>query len=395
MNWFFDQWAYKGGHPEFQVSWDYDAVAKQVSVTVKQTQKVDEITPLFRTAAEIEIGHGKASRIRRVTLSKAEETFHFDADERPTRVCFDPKDWILKKLTFTKGKDELLDQLVHSEQIMPRVQAVKALAAFDDDQDVQAALAQALASEPFWGVRAEACKALVKFPGDVSRKALVQACRDAKSQVRREALQGLAKFSHDDSKAALRQAIDTDPSYYAVAEAVKSLAALDKASSQQLLLKACEQPSHHEVILKAAIDGLHVSEHPRAVETLQALLAQPQTPERRVAIIGALAKLKPGDTDTLQQLHQQLDNKRMNVRRSAIEAITQIADRSSIEVLEARRGKEELPRMQRSLDEAVAKVRDKQQTTAAMQKEVERLRKQNQQLEERLKKLEGAKQAGE
>jgi aminopeptidase N len=391
MNWFFDQWAYRGGHPEFQVSWDYDAVAKQVSVTVKQTQKIDEITPLFRTSAEIEIGHGKAARIRRVTLSKAEETFHFDADERPTRVCFDPKDWILKKLTFTKGKDELLDQLVHSEQIMPRVQAVKALAAFDDDKDVQAALAQASASDTFWGVRVEACKALVKFPGDVSRKALIQAGRDVKSQVRREALQGLAKFSHDESKAALRQAIDTDPSYYAVAEAVKALAALDKAGSQQLLLKACEQPSHHEVILKAAVDGLNVSEHPRAVETLQALLAQPQTPERRVAIIGALAKLKPGDTETLQQLHQQLDNKRLNVRRSAIEAITQIADRSSIEVLEARRGKEELPRMQRSLDEAVAKVRDKQQTTAAMQKEVERLRKQNQQLEERLKKLEGAK----
>lgn len=391
MNWFFEQWAYRGGHPELTVTWDYDAVAKQVSVTVKQTQKVDEITPLFRTSAEIEIASGKNSRIRRVTLGKAEETFHFDANERPTRITFDPQDWLLKKLTFVKGKDELLDQLANSEYVMPRVQAVKALAAFDDDQDVQAALATAAAGDKFWGVRAEACKTLAGFAGDASRKAMIQASTDPKSLVRREALQALAKFSHDDSKAALRKAIESDRSYYAVAEALKSLAAIDKAGSQELLLKACEQPSYREVILKAAVDGLNAKEHPHAVETLQKLLAENQTPERRVALIGAIARLKSGNAEALGQLHEELDNKRMNVRRSALEAITQIADASSVAALEARRGKEELPRMQRSLDEAVAKIRDKQQGTAALQKEVEQLRNQNRQLEERLKKLEAGK----
>ena len=25
LNWFFDQWLHQGGHPEFNVSWDYDS----------------------------------------------------------------------------------------------------------------------------------------------------------------------------------------------------------------------------------------------------------------------------------------------------------------------------------------------------------------------------------
>jgi predicted nuclease with TOPRIM domain len=81
----------------------------------------------------------------------------------------------------------------------------------------------------------------------------------------------------------------------------------------------------------------------------------------------------------------------MNVRRSVIEAIVQVADPSSIPVLEARRGEEFMPRMIRSIDEAIAKIKEKQKVTDLLLKEVERLRKQNSELEERLKKLEASK----
>lgn len=107
LGWFFDQWLYHGGHPEFHVSWRWDEAAKQVQVVVKQTQTVDEITPLFRTAVEIELGGLDQPLLRKVTVSKKEETFHFDAPREPAYVCFDPSDWILKKLDFPKGKDEI------------------------------------------------------------------------------------------------------------------------------------------------------------------------------------------------------------------------------------------------------------------------------------------------
>ena len=75
MNWFFDQWIYHGGHPEFEVDWRWDEAAKMVVLDVKQTQKVDDTTPLFRSDVEIEMTVGGKSVTRRVTLNKAGQTF--------------------------------------------------------------------------------------------------------------------------------------------------------------------------------------------------------------------------------------------------------------------------------------------------------------------------------
>jgi aminopeptidase N len=390
LNWFFDQWLYKGGHPEFHVTWDYDSVAKQVQLTVKQTQKLDEVTPLFRTSAEIEIAAGSSPpTIRRVTLSKAEETFHFDAPERPTRVVFDPRDWVLKKLTFPKPKEELLDQLARDEYVMARVQAVQGLAEHKADKDAIAGLTAAARSDAFWGVRQEAVKALGKGTGDEIRAALIQAARsDPKAFVRREALIALQNFAHDDARSAARQAIESDESYFAAAEALRCLVKIDRDKCQGLLLAALEKPSHDEVILKAACDGLVELKDAAAAEPVAKLLDGQVTPQRRAILLSTLARLKPDDPASLDRVHALLDNDRVPVRQAAIDALVTVGNPASLDKLLARRGQEEVPRVINAIDEAAGKLRDRLQQNDALRKELEQLKKQNQHLEERLKKLE-------
>src|SRR5215203_4191787 len=41
MDWFFDQWLYRMGHPIFDVTQSYDPAAKKLTLNVKQTQKID------------------------------------------------------------------------------------------------------------------------------------------------------------------------------------------------------------------------------------------------------------------------------------------------------------------------------------------------------------------
>jgi aminopeptidase N len=396
MNWFFDQWIHKGGHPEFTVSWEWDADSKQVRVVVKQTQKVDDTTPLFRATADIELGYGSSSSVmKRVKLAKAEETFHFESAERPTRVCFDPQDWILKKLSFDKSKDELLDQLAHDQHVMARAQAVAGLAELKDQADVIAALARALESDPFWGVRQEAAKVLSKASGDSARQALVKAAKgDAKSFVRREALSALGNFAHDESRQAVREVIASDKSYFAVAEGLRTLVKIDKDKCREQLLAAVTQPSHDEVILRAACDGLVELRDQSAVERLSGLLKESLPPQRRVAIVAALARLKPQDAEARVQLEKQLDNDRMHVRRAAIEALAALGDDASIAALQARRGKEEHPRTIQSIDETITKLREKGRSNEELRKELEELRKKNQDLEQRLQNVEKKGVAG-
>lgn len=390
MNWFFDQWAYRGGHPEFHVAWDWDATAKQVKLTVKQTQKVDELTPLFRTSAEIEIAPPSGEPVtRRITLSKAEETFHFDASERPARVCFDPQDWLLKKLTFPKSREELLDQLARDKHVLPRVQAARDLAQWKTDAEVVAALASAAKSDAFWGVRQEAVKVLGKSTGDAPRAALIAAAKDdPKSLVRREALIGLANFAHDEARAAARHAVEHDPSYYAVAEALKCLAKIDREKSRDVLLAALARDSHQDVILKAACDGLVELKDAAASEQLAALLAGPLTPGRRQAIIGCLARLKPNDPESLSRLHAQLANDRTNIRRAAVETLAQVGNLSSLTELQQLRQKEEVPRMLQTIDQAQTKLRERLSQDELLRVELEKLRQQNNDLQRRLEKLE-------
>jgi aminopeptidase N len=392
MNWFFDQWVYRGGHPELNVSWDYDSAAKQVKVTVKQTQKVDAVTPLFRMSAEIEIvPAGSEPDVRRVTLSNAEETFHFDAAERPARVTFDPRDWLLKKLTFDKPRDELLDQLANDKQVMPRVQAVRGLEALKDDPAVVAALAAALAGDSFWGVRQEAAKVLAKCNTDPAREALVRAAKnDSKAQVRRAALTSLASHKHSDSIATVRHAVDHDASYYAAAEGLKSLVKLDRNGSREVLLAALARDSHQDVVLKAACDGLVELKEMAAAKQLTALLNEPLSPSRRATVIGCLARLKPEDSASLERLHAQLDNDRMNIRRAAIEALAAAGDSSSLEPLEKRRSQEEMPRMVEAIDESLGKIRARLAEGKKLGEQIDGLRQENNELRSRLEKLEKA-----
>ena len=396
MNWFFDQWIHKGGHPEFNVSWDWDAASKQVRVVVKQTQKVDETTALFRTSAEIELGYGSSNPVmKRVTISKVEETFHFESQQRPTRVCFDPQDWILKKLSFDKSKEELLDQLANSKHVIARVQAIAGLTSIKDQADVIAALAKTLESDPFWGVRQEAARLLGKTNADAARGALIKAAQgDAKSFVRREAILALGNFSHDESRSALRAVIAKDQSYYAVAEALRTLLKIDRDKCREALLAAVKQPSHDEVILRAACDGLVELKDASAADQLTAMLKESLTPQRRVAIVAALARLKPQDVAARALLEKQLDNDRGQVRRAAIDALVALGDDASIAPLQARRNKEEVPRMVTAIDEAIGKLREKGKSNEELRKELEELRKKNQELEQRLQNVEKKGAAG-
>ncbi len=389
LNWFFEQWIHRGGHPDFHVAWQWDEAAKSARVTVKQTQTVDELTPLFRASAELEFGFGPRAVTKRITVAKAEETFHFELPERPTRVCLDPRDWLLKTLKADKDQDELLDQLVHSSHVIARAEAIEALAEQLPDAVVQAALIKAAESDPFWGVRRDAVKALAKTNGDAIRGVLGKLARvDADAHVRREALQALAKFPHADSRELLRAAIREDRSYYAVADALRSLTRIDRANCEPDLLAAIARPSHQDVIFRAACDGLVDLKSMAGARSIAERLGGKLSPNERVIAVSALARLNPGDAGFQQQLRELLSNERTNVRRAAIDALSSSGNPQAVEWLREQRSKESRSRMVKTLDTAIDKAAANKKDLEQLRRELDELRRLNQQLESRLKKLE-------
>ncbi|MCE9525358.1 MAG: HEAT repeat domain-containing protein, partial [Planctomycetales bacterium] len=275
------------------------------------------------------------------------------------------------------------------KNVICRLQAIQGLDSQKGDPQVAAALMTAAAKDSFWGIREEAVKVIGKLNGNDARKSLISAAKDdKKSLVRRAAVSGLGNFADDESRAALKEVFHKDSSYYAAAEALRALLKIDRDNVRDLMVAALDRPSHHEVLLRSACDGLVDLKDSASADKIAAMLKSPQTPERRVVLLGGLARLKGGDAAVVKQVEEQLSNDRVSVRRAAVESLVSLAQPAAIPALQVRREKEQNRGVMNSIDEAINKLRDKDKSAEDLRKEVEALRKKNEDLENRLKKLE-------
>lgn len=389
LNWFFDQWIYKGGHPDLEVAWNWDEATKSVQLVVKQTQKPDDVTPLFKFTAEVDLCNGDKHERRKIVVSKESETFTFPVSARPTRVVFDPRDIVLKTMKFEKSREELLDQLANDRNILARKQAIDGLKPHVADPAVKTALVRTSRNDSFWALRRAALQTLGDLNEEVIRNNAIDIAQgDANSAVRVAALDQLAKYPSDSVKKMLRERIAVDKSYNAVSTALRVLATIDAAGAVPDLIAALSRQSAGESILRTACQSLSAANCTEAIEPIQKLLAGNESADRRVILLGALAALKGNSPETLKLLEAQMDHARPTVRRAAYDAIAALGNREALPVLQARRAKENTPNMVKAIDAAVEKLQTTTTKEQQLLSEVEQLKKKNQDLEDRLKKLE-------
>ena len=273
MDWFFDQWLYKMGHPVFEVTKSYDAAKKQLTLKVKQTQKVDPNnafpqTEFFRADVDVEIDGG----IQRVRLEpKAENVFTFDSATEPKLVNFDYESTLLKEMTFDKSTDELIYQMQNDKDVLGRRWAmgelVKKARAGSDKDKILAAFRTAIESDKFpqnrqsaiaqtRSVIAPAAMSPLAPPATVTLDAatvaaLKKAAKDANSLVRADAI-GLLGDAKDQQNAPLYLAALNDQSYSVVQNAAVALGKTGDAKAYDALIKLAAQESWHGRVRVAA-----------------------------------------------------------------------------------------------------------------------------------------------
>ncbi len=96
LRWFFAQWLTRSGVPQLSGSWRYDAAAKQIVVTVRQTQAGDPYR--FALGVGVSAASGTAPAIRQVQVTGRESTFNIPAETEPASVVLDPGVWLLAEL---------------------------------------------------------------------------------------------------------------------------------------------------------------------------------------------------------------------------------------------------------------------------------------------------------
>lgn len=188
MDWFFDQWIYRGGEPHFKVSWQ--AIGNNTEITIDQIHKMEQTVGLFKMPVDIAVYYsdGTIDRVSPVIDKITQKIVIPNGGKMPVEfVLFDEGSFILKKLTFKRSFGEIEAQLTKAENFIDRYDALLALgeypidkkrslllAAFDRERNkyFQAEVVKQLAKDSALGM--EFIQKAYSNPNVEVRKALIQ-----------------------------------------------------------------------------------------------------------------------------------------------------------------------------------------------------------------------------
>lgn len=255
LDWFFDQWLFKPGHPVFDIRSEWDPARKAVRLEVVQVQDLARGIPIFRIPVGVKIVTAGGTETHRVWIRERKETFDFPAATKPLLVRFDAANELIKETTFPKETAELLYQLRNDDAI-GRMAAAGELAVAADQIAVLTELTRCARSDPFWAVRRAAVEALARAPRPAAEGVLKQACRDPHSSVRAAAVQALGALKDKGLSAFYKDLFRKDKSVRVRAEALRALGLTGDASLVPFLREAAAVPSHQNTIKRAAEEAL-------------------------------------------------------------------------------------------------------------------------------------------
>ena len=274
LDWFFDQWLYKMGHPVFEVTQAYNG--GKLTLNVKQTQTIDvnneyPQTAYFQGPVDVEVDN----KVTRVWLDpKAENVFTFDSATQPKLINFDYESSWLKELKFEKSTDDLIYQMQNDKDVIGRRWAMgelaaKAKAGADKDRIVAAFEASA-EKDAFWRLRRAALSEVAAVyspdppPGqerpaaklDAAGEALALRLAKAKeSLIRADAIELLGE-TRDKKYADVYLAALNDPSYSVIDQAAHALGLSKDPRAYDALIKLTNTPSWKGRIQIAGLNGL-------------------------------------------------------------------------------------------------------------------------------------------
>lgn len=256
LNWFFNQWFLAPGHPVLTIKSDYDEASKKEKVEIKQVQDLSK-SQLFRLPMFVDLYiNGKVKR-EKITVTKVEEIFYFDAASKPDLVNVDAEKQLLCEKTELKPLTEWVYQYKHAPLWLDRQEAF--LECLKNPKDTLAAeIIRAALKDKFWNMRASAIDVLKDIPAgheDELKKTLVQlAEKDENTEVRSSAIDYLSlKYTGDDLLDLYKNALN-DKSYSVMGS---GLSALVKANPKQGMVIAKQYEDEKSSSVLFAIANLY------------------------------------------------------------------------------------------------------------------------------------------
>jgi aminopeptidase N len=326
LDWFWDQWIYRAGHPEFQVAATWDSTIATVTLTVRQTQRDTlpadssglrfETPEVFRMPVTLRVGTKHGEVILQTMLESREQVIHIPGvRSAPTMVVFDDGNRILKQLDFDQPTTWLATQLAQDADLWNRSWVMTQLAGRKNDSEALAALLWAATRSDYFLTRVQAVETLAQFTGAGVSAALLQALADSSAQVRAAAADALGGFPAPEVAAAVNGAWEHDASDAVRGAALRALARLDPDAARPLVRRALTIPSYQDAISNAAAFAAVQLQDSTLIEAVAAVADRTNEGVYALAAFGTA-----GSARALDLLGEQALSPRASARRQALQA---------------------------------------------------------------------------
>ncbi|MGB2923939.1 MAG: M1 family metallopeptidase [Limnothrix sp.] len=405
----FDQYVFRGGHPDYSVAYSWDSGSNLAKLTVKQTQAKDDEKALFDLKIPVAFGYvtGEDVELKTFTfrLNEAQHTFYLPLEKKPDFVSFDVGNHWTKTVKLSYPMAELKAQLAHDPDPISRIHAAGAIAKQGNLEAVKT-LQAALVKEAFWGVRVEVVKALSKIQLNQAEAALMLGLKDSHPRVRRATIAGLSKFKTDKSYKAVKACLlKGDESYYVESTAARVLGSMvsvgleDKAAETRDLLQQVldTRAGWNEVVRSGAIAGLStMTTAPEAVDQLLPYTELGVPQPLRLAAIRALGSVAGGQTtDKLEVILNRLEAIARETffltQVAIVAALGRIENPRAVGLLQTLASQAPDKRVRQRAEETVTSLQKKLSSDKAVKSlrdDLNKLKDENKQLQSRLAKLE-------
>jgi len=337
LYWFFDQWVYRAGYPEFTVTSTYNDSAKAVRLSVAQTQKQDSLTGIFQVPLSVSVITASGSASTLVRLSGRDTTFSLPSPGKPLTVIFDEGNTVLKELHFRRPAEEWAYQAQHAGHAIDRILAIQDLATDTAASRAVEVFAAAAGGDPFYAVRREAVKALADKrvpPSAACESVLVAATADRNAAVRAAAASGLSRYTSAGVRSALRRCLE-DSSYAVMASALSALARVDSAHALEWLPRYLTVPSRNEMIASTALGLISRADSATGVGLALERVRPGGSGRMRGQAMAILRRPLKTSPEVEQVFIGQLHDRMRWIRWSAVHALGESGGKASVKPLEA------------------------------------------------------------
>lgn len=313
---FFEQWFFRPGFPEFEVSWQWSEARGVVRVDVKQAQLTADGTPaVFTVPVDIEVRDQLGARSTRVTVDQRSKSFELPAPSRPLWVVFDKHGWIPKRLVSQRSTPEWLALASMSDDVNERREALRELGlllARETDADLRWRIAETILGElqdrnP--AVRVAAARAFgqvsARPENPIALELASVAGRDEVAMVRVAALETLAVFEDVDGALAKlgRQQYDARFSWATMGAAARLVARHKGRDAFEWIAKCLDEATLHDALRCAVVPALALIPGEESVERLRkAVLDESWAVDARAVAARQLAPLVRGRSDVSREL---------------------------------------------------------------------------------------------